>query len=89
MCLASFLAAERTDIPEKVLIEVYKFADVNIAWLSKMLKAYGSQDTTCEPQARAIFAAIAGAQIIARSRADIAVYDSIVAAYQASGFLPS
>ncbi|MBS1953364.1 MAG: TetR/AcrR family transcriptional regulator [Cyanobacteria bacterium SZAS-4] len=89
ICLASFLAAERTDIPEKVLIEVYKFADVNIAWLSKMLKASGSEEKTCEPRARAIFAAIAGAQMIARSRADIDIFDSIVADYQASGFLPS
>lgn len=89
ICLASFLAAERTDIPEKVLIEVYKFADVNIAWLSRMLKADGSEESTYEPQARAIFAAIAGAQIIARSRADVSVYDSIIAAYQASGLLPS
>lgn len=89
ICLASFLAAERTDIPEKVLLEVYKFADVNIAWLTEMLKADGSDETVCRARAQAIFAAIAGAQIIARSRAEIAVYDSIIAAYQASGLLPS
>ena len=89
ICLASFLAAERADIPEKVLTEVYKFADVNIAWLTKMLKAVCSEDKTCEPRARAIFAAIAGAQMVARSRADVAIYDSIVADYQSSGFLPS
>lgn len=89
ICLASFLAAERTDIPEKVLIEVQKFADVNIAWLSKMLMASGFKESDCEPRARAIFAAITGAQMVARSRADVATYDSIVADYKAAGLLPS
>lgn len=88
ICLATFLSAESSDIPENVLTEVRKFADVNIAWLEKMLTATGMKEPDSKLRARAIFAAIGGAQMIARSRADVAVYDSIITHYQLSGFLP-
>ena len=54
-----------------------------------MLMASGFKENECDPRARAIFAAIAGAQMVARSRADVATYDSIVADYKAAGLLPS
>ena len=39
MCLCSFMAAEHDDLPEAVKKEVQTFADVNVAWLSKVLSA--------------------------------------------------
>src|SRR6202142_3400764 len=39
MCLCSFMAAEYDDLPETVKKEVQTFADVNVAWLSKLLSA--------------------------------------------------
>jgi len=90
MCLCSFMSAEYDDLPEAVKQEVQAFADVNVAWLSKVLVAagvVGSQDS--EKRARAIFAAIAGAQLLARSRADLSLYDALVDSYRLAGLLPS
>src|ERR1700692_1087503 len=39
MCLCSFMAAEYDDLPEAVRKEVQAFADVNVAWLGKLLSA--------------------------------------------------
>src|ERR1700727_2247934 len=39
MCLCSFMAAEYDDLPDPVKTEVQAFADVNVAWLAKMLAA--------------------------------------------------
>src|ERR1700721_169059 len=39
MCLCSFMAAEFDDLPEAVKKEVQTFADVNVAWLGKVLCA--------------------------------------------------
>jgi hypothetical protein len=36
MCLSGFRAAEYDDLPEEVKKEVQTFADVNVAWLSKV-----------------------------------------------------
>jgi TetR/AcrR family transcriptional repressor of nem operon len=90
ICLCSFMAAEIDDLPEVVKKEVLTFADVNIAWLAKVLSAAGTGDAReCEQRARAIFAAIAGAQLIARSRADIALYDGLIKGYRKAGLLPA
>lgn len=90
ICLCSFMAAESDDLPEVVKMEVKAFADVNIAWLSKVLVEAGvvTSDES-EWRARAIFAAIAGAQLIARSRADISVYDALIESYRNAGLLPA
>lgn len=90
ICLCTFMAAESDDLPDVVLKEVQTFADVNIAWLSKMLDS-ASLVSPAESQtrARAIYAAVAGAQLIARSRADIAVYDSLLESYRTAGLLPA
>ncbi|MCG5260351.1 TetR/AcrR family transcriptional regulator [Cupriavidus gilardii] len=90
ICLCSFMAAESDDLPDVVKTEVKAFADVNIAWLSKVLVDAGvvtSEES--ELRARAIFAAIAGAQLIARSRADISVYDALIEGYRNAGLLPA
>ena len=73
------MAAEYDDLPEAVKKEVQTFADVNVAWLSKVLSAanvVSSEES--ESRARAIFSAVAGAQLMARSRSDISLYDSLL-----------
>jgi TetR/AcrR family transcriptional repressor of nem operon len=90
MCLSSFMAAEYDDLPENVQAEVRAFADVNVAWLASMLvDADATSAEQAEPRARAIFAAVAGAQLMARGRADIALFDTLIASYEASGLLPA
>lgn len=90
MCLSSFMAAEYDDLPEGVQREVQAFADVNVAWLARMLVAGGIVAAGDAGQrARAIFAAVAGAQLMARGRADIALFDDLIGTYQASGLLPA
>ena len=89
MCLASFMAAEYDDLPEPIRIEIRAFADVNVTWLAdrvteaKLVNAGQSQ-----ARARAIFAAISGAQLMARSRDDLALFDHIITDYQSVGLLP-
>ena len=89
MCLCSFMAAEYDDLPEAVKQEVQAFADVNVAWLSKLLTAAAVvRPKENEKRARAIFAAVAGAQLMARSRSDISLYDALIDSYRAAGLLP-
>jgi TetR/AcrR family transcriptional regulator, transcriptional repressor for nem operon len=90
MCLCSFMAAEYDDLPDAVKREVQTFADVNVAWLSKLLSAAAVVSAAeSEQRARAIFAATAGAQLIARSRSDISLYDALIDSYRAAGLLPA
>jgi TetR/AcrR family transcriptional repressor of nem operon len=86
MCLCSFMSAEYDDLPDTVKTEVQTFADINISWLTKMLAAATSRPVReCEARARAIFAAVAGAQLMARSRADLHLFDSLIASFRESG----
>jgi len=90
MCLCSFMAAEYDDLPEAVKKEVQTFADVNVAWLSKVLTAAAVVNSgESEQRARAIFAAVAGAQLMARSRSDISLYDALIDSYRVAGLLPA
>ena len=83
------MAAEYDDLPAAVKKEVQVFADVNVAWLSKALVAAGIvKPKKSEARARAIFAAVGGAQLMARSRSDIALYDALIESYRAAGLLP-
>ena len=89
ICLCSFMAAEHDDLPDMVKQEVKAFADVNVAWLAKNLAAAAVVPAQqSDPRARAIFAAVAGAQLMARSRADLALYDALISSYQVAGLLP-
>ena len=89
LCLGSFMGAETDDLPAKVAAQIKLFADVNVAWLSELLVAAKlSKPKTATNRARAIFAAVAGAQLLARSRSDIALFDSVVETYRTSGLLP-
>lgn len=90
MCLCSFMAAEYDDLPGTVKTEVQAFADVNVAWLAKMLAAATSlSESECQSKARAIFAAVAGAQLMARSRADLSLFDALIASYRDAGLIPT
>jgi TetR/AcrR family transcriptional repressor of nem operon len=90
MCLCSFMAAEYDDLPEAVKKEVQAFADVNVAWLGKVLSAAAVVDSgESKRRARAIFAAVAGAQLMARSRSDISLYDALIDSYRVTGLLPA
>jgi TetR/AcrR family transcriptional repressor of nem operon len=89
MCLCSFMAAEYDDLPDTVKTEVQAFADVNVAWLTRMLAATSVSGSNYETQARAIFAAVAGAQLMARSRADLSLFDTLIASFRESGLIPT
>jgi TetR/AcrR family transcriptional repressor of nem operon len=89
LCLCSFMSAEYDDLPTEVQKEVQAFADVNVAWLSKTLVASGLvKRAASEARARSIFAAVSGAQLMARSRADIPLFDALLDGYRAAGLLP-
>ncbi|RMP21832.1 TetR family transcriptional regulator [Pseudomonas syringae pv. delphinii] len=89
LCLSSFMAAEVEDLPGEVLREVMAFADINVAWLAEVLKCAATvPQAECERRARAIYAAVAGAQLIARTRADISVFDDWIASYREAGLIP-
>ncbi|MDP0930096.1 TetR/AcrR family transcriptional regulator [Paracoccus onubensis] len=89
LCLCSFMSAEYDDLPHEVTVEVQTFAEINVAWISKALVAAGAaRPENSEAQARAIFAAVAGAQLIARSRSDISMFDALIESYRAKGLLP-
>ena len=90
MCLSSFMATEYDALPEQVLKEVQSFADVNTAWIREQLVAAKLvEPRDGEMRARAIYAAVAGAQIIARSRSDTNLFDSLIRSYQEAGLLPN
>jgi TetR/AcrR family transcriptional repressor of nem operon len=84
------MAAEYDDLQEAVKQEVQAFADVNVAWLGKLLSAAAVVSAgESDRRARAIFAAVAGAQLMARSRSDISLYDALIESYRAAGLLPA
>lgn len=89
LCLGSFVGAETDNLPVEMTQEIQAFAEVNVAWLSKLLVAAKvCKPAVSEVRARAIFSAVAGAQLIARSRSDISLFDTLIDAYRASGPLP-
>lgn len=90
LCLSSFMAAEYEDLPEEVKREVWAFADINVQWLTHVLADAGLGNAdSCERRARAIYTAVAGAQLIARTRGDIGLFDELVLSYRAAGLIPA
>jgi len=89
ICLSSFMAAELDDLPEDVHREIQAFADINVAWLARMLVAASTTSPQqAGPRALAIYAAVSGAQLMARGRADITLFDALIETYRATGLLP-
>jgi TetR/AcrR family transcriptional repressor of nem operon len=90
ICLCSFMSAETDDLPPEVRKEVQAFADVNITWLGKTLVAAGVVGRAdSEARARAIYAAVSGAQLMARSRADVSLFDALIDGFRTAGLLPA
>ena len=90
MCLYGIMAAERDDLPAQVRAEVDRFVEVNIRWLTEVLRERksGAGIKSAQRHALAVFTAIEGAQLVARGRGDIAVYDAAIEAYRTAGLLP-
>jgi TetR/AcrR family transcriptional repressor of nem operon len=89
MCLAGIMAAEHTELPEEVRAAVVRFGEMNIDWIAKVLSlSSDDEDEAVQRRARAIFAAVQGAQLVARSRGDATVYDEVVQTYREAGLLP-
>jgi TetR/AcrR family transcriptional repressor of nem operon len=90
LCLSSFMAAEYEDLPEEVSREIRAFADVNVTWLAQVLAeaGVGSADES-ERRALAIYTAVAGAQLIARTRADVGLFDDLILSYREAGLIPA
>lgn len=87
MCLCGIMTAEYDDLPAEARAEVDRFAQVNAEWLAATLarrhRKLGAEEL--KRRAVAIFAAIEGAQLIARGRKDAAAFDQIVETYRAVG----
>jgi TetR/AcrR family transcriptional repressor of nem operon len=88
--LCTFMSAQFDDLPEVVKKEVQAFTAVSVAWLRKtLIAAKIARTKEAEKRARAIYSGIVGAQLMARSRADISLYDSLIEDYRTAGLLPA
>lgn len=90
MCLCGIMSAELDDLPAQVRTEVDAFAAMNVDWLARVLALAkpGASQASLKEQALAIFAAVEGAQLVARGRGDISIYDKAVRSYQKLGLIP-
>jgi len=89
ICLSSYMGAEYDDLPVPVIAEVQRFTEVNVSWLAEtVVDAKIANSDEALSRARAIYAAIAGAQLLARSRADVSLFDQAIASYRSVGLLP-
>jgi TetR/AcrR family transcriptional repressor of nem operon len=89
MCLCGIMSAELDDLPPEVRTEIDKFADTNVEWLETILKQRKkASKEELKEHAMAIFAAIEGAQLVARGCQDITVFDRTVRAYRTAGLIP-
>ena len=90
MCLYGIMAADYDELPVEVRAEVDRFTQVNVQWLIKMLslrKSAAGKDAV-QRRALAVFAAVEGAQLVARGRGDLKVFDEIVESYRTAGLIP-
>lgn len=90
MCLYGIMAAEYADLPPEVRVEVDLFSAANAEWLARLLARRHPEleKAALRDRALATFAAIEGAQLVARGRGDVAVFDQLLAAYKAAGLTP-
>ncbi|SFS63136.1 TetR/AcrR family transcriptional regulator [Paenibacillus sp. BC26] len=81
-CLGVMLSTDLTSLSERARNGVAEFFDINLNWLTKVLEN-GRQEGSLRyegaaiTQAHTLFAAVQGAQLIARSFKDIQRYDRI------------
>jgi TetR/AcrR family transcriptional repressor of nem operon len=90
MCLGGILAAERPQLAPQVGLEIERYTTTLVGWLAQMV---GLGDPALDKKAAqrrgyALFAAIEGAQLVARGCSDVTVFDDIVASYRGAGLLP-
>lgn len=90
MCLCGIMNAEHDGLPPEVHEEVDRFTQINVAWLVRLLArdAPQARSQTLSERALAIFAAVGGAQVLARGRNDITLYDRCIDVYRGTGLLP-
>jgi TetR/AcrR family transcriptional regulator, transcriptional repressor for nem operon len=88
MCLYGIMAAEYGDLPPEVRAQVDGFSAANVRWLVQAMAGQDVIEKAGEERALAIFAAIEGAQLVARGRGDIAVFDRTIEAYRVAGLMP-
>ncbi len=90
MCLYGIMAAEYGDLPPEVRTAVDAFSQANVDWLVRLLGPRFPElsGDDLRDRALAIFAAIEGAQLVARGRGDIGVFDRMIAAYGEAGLMP-
>lgn len=90
MCLCGIMAAEVADLPVEVRAEVDNFRQANVDWLADLLSAGEKEDDRrmATRRATAIYAALQGAQLVARGAGDVAVFDDVLETYRMAGLLP-
>ena len=90
MCLCGIMGAEMDALPQKVRAEIDGFATMNINWLVNVLALAKPKANAgdLKEHATAIFAAVEGAQLVARGCGEIEVYDRSIRAYRTSGLMP-
>ncbi len=92
MCLGGILAAEADAVPDEVRAEVRRFIALNVSWLSRVIGAATGappEDATVQSQARAVFAALEGAMLIARGTGDAASFSDMAAQFRRAGLIPA
>lgn len=88
MCLCGLLGAEYDELPDAVKDEIKGFVEDNVTWVAGMISASRSVSReNARSRALAIYAALSGAQLIARSSGDITVFDVATQSYGSSGLL--
>ena len=90
MCLCGIMNAEHDGLPPEVRVEVDRFTDVCVAWWAALLARDdpAAAAEALQQRALAIFSAIGGAQLVARGRGDITLFDRSIAAYRQAGLMP-
>ena len=90
MCLCGIMGAEYDDLPAKAREEVDKFVEANIVWLAQVLalKKPSPKKRDVRDHAMAVFAAVEGAQLVARGSGDITIYDKTIITYRSLGLFP-
>lgn len=88
MCLYGIMAAEYADLPDPVRAEIDRFTEVNLRFIATMLDRATPEAKGLEDRALAVFSAIEGAQLVARGRNDIGLYDKALDAHRAIGLFP-
>lgn len=90
MCLWGIMAAEYDDLPDEVRAETHHFTETNLRFVTAMMtRAMPKADPAhIEARALAIFSAIEGAQLVARSRKDITLFDKALDAHRSVGLMP-